>query len=167
MSWSASMRRWLLSRPCECTHTRAHTHTHTHTHHTHASTHDYKCRYCSISCGFILQPLNLIPTYAIDCTWFCFFTFVLHSELKGDDDAGPTSIFRFEVNIHASPSLSPSKEGFSPGSSKVTVGTITSHAFTFKFQYGNLVASTNAYLAYILEGVCVPALHTQRPVLTH
>ena len=77
------------------------------------------------------------------------------SELSGDDDAGPTSIFRFEVNIHASHSSSTSREGFSPGSSKVTVGTITSHQFNFKFQYGNLVASTNDYLAYILEDVCV------------
>lgn len=79
----------------------------------------------------------------------------VHSELRGDDNAGPTSIFRFEVNVHASHSSSTSREGFSPGSSKVTVGTITSHQFDFKFQYGSLVASTNHYLAYILEGMCV------------
>lgn len=84
------------------------------------------------------------------------------SELSGDDDAGPTSIFRFEVNIHASHSSSTSREGFSPGSSKVTVGTITSHQFNFKFQYGNLVASTNDYLAYILEGVCLHACACMR-----
>ncbi|XP_065915846.1 enhancer of mRNA-decapping protein 4-like [Dysidea avara] len=71
-------------------------------------------------------------------------------ELLGDEQFCSNSIFGYEVNIHASQKSS--LPALSTGSSKVKITTITNQNWNLINHYGYLVASSNEYLAYVLEG---------------
>jgi len=99
---------------------------------------------------------------------------MVNSELLGDEQFCSNSIFGFEVNIHASQKSS--LPALSTGSSKVMIllddstmnynvyhfkvkiTTITNQSWDLTNRYGYLVASSNDYLAYVLEGMVTMAI---------